>query len=128
MSTFYIPVRFANKPQSPYSLQSEQSTHMSSSPAPDNTTPDPSIKSEVTDVPATSTAETAAAEETIESSVPDPVVKSEEADSHAASAVGLTAPCLKKCAPRGALPVASSWRLWLGAPWGARRQLIFCYF
>ncbi|EFP79658.1 uncharacterized protein PGTG_05979 [Puccinia graminis f. sp. tritici CRL 75-36-700-3] len=92
MTTFYIPVRFANEPQSPYSLQSEASTHLPSSPALAGMTPDPSIKSEEADLPATSAAKTAAPEETIESSSPNPVVKSEEADSHAASTAELTDP------------------------------------
>ncbi|EFP80460.1 uncharacterized protein PGTG_06416 [Puccinia graminis f. sp. tritici CRL 75-36-700-3] len=108
MSTFYIPVRFVNEPQSPYSLQSEASTHLPSSPDPEETLPNPLIKLEEPDSqptpvaealvsggtasPATSTAEASASEETIESSVPDPVVKSEETDSHAASAAGLPEP------------------------------------
>ncbi|KAA1077712.1 hypothetical protein PGT21_017224 [Puccinia graminis f. sp. tritici] len=54
--------------------------------------PDLSIKSEVTNLPATSIAKAAASEETIKSSAPDPVVKSEETDSHAASAAELSDP------------------------------------
>ncbi|KAA1134252.1 hypothetical protein PGTUg99_033861 [Puccinia graminis f. sp. tritici] len=92
MSVFYIPVRLENEPQSPYSLQSDQSTHLSSSPDLDGMTPDPSIKSEATDLPDTSAVEAAAPEETAASSDPDPLIKSEEPDLPAASVAELANP------------------------------------
>ncbi|KAA1122195.1 hypothetical protein PGTUg99_033289 [Puccinia graminis f. sp. tritici] len=92
MTTFNIPVRFANEPQSPYSLQSEASTHLPSSPDLDGMTPTPSIKSEEADLPATSAAEAAASEGVVDSLLSDPLVKLEGTDSHAAPVAGLTDP------------------------------------
>jgi hypothetical protein len=92
MSTIYIPERFANEPHSPYSLQSEPSTHLPSSPDLDGMTPDPSIESEMSDFPASSAADAATSEEAFESPAPDSLVKSEETDSHAAPVAGLPEP------------------------------------
>ncbi|KAA1083316.1 hypothetical protein PGTUg99_027145 [Puccinia graminis f. sp. tritici] len=87
--SFVIRERLVNEPLSPYSLQSELSTHLPSSPDLDGMTPDPSIKSEETDFPTTLAAEAAASEEAVDTSSLAPLIKSEETDSPAVSVAGL---------------------------------------
>ncbi|KAA1131025.1 hypothetical protein PGTUg99_026960 [Puccinia graminis f. sp. tritici] len=84
-AVFYIPTRFANEPPSPYSLQSEPSTHLPSSPDPDEMPPNHLIKTEEPDVHATSAAEASASEAPVETSSPALSIESEEANPSAMS-------------------------------------------